>query len=278
MIVGYLGPSGSFTHNAALSAFPLAELRPFDTITEVIKAYEKQLIDFAIVPVENSIEGSVHETTDYLFHQTNLSAVAEIIQPIKQQLMTVSTLQPEKIFSHPQAIAQGRKYLTAHYPNAEIEHTSSTAYAARLVADNPDKSYAAIAPVTAATEYGLTIIAKDIQEIDENVTRFWVFGELTDALPLRVKERKLSLALTLPNNQPGALYIALSVFAWRGIDLTKIESRPLKTMLGEYFFMIDVIIDNDVIAYALEELEKLGIHYKILGDYKVHLMGEGNID
>lgn len=272
MSVGFLGPNGSFTHNAALKVFPDRELKPYANITEVIKAYETGKVSFAIIPVENSIEGSVHETLDYLFHQAEIQAVAEIIQPIKQQLLaTHADKAIDKIFSHPQAIAQGKQYIREHYPNASIEMTASTAYAARFVAEHPDKTFAAIAPSVAASEYGLTIIAKDIQEIDENFTRFWVLGHQDPKINLESQATKLSLALTLPDNLPGALYKALSVFAWRGIDLTKIESRPLKTVLGEYFFIIDS--DNQdakLTGFALEELKSLGIDYKILGDYHVY--------
>lgn len=109
MKVGYLGPNGSFTHNVAVKAFPGADRVPFGNITEVIKSYEEGLVDYAIIPVENSIEGSVHETLDYLFHQAKIEAVAEMIQPIKQQLLATSKDKKiEKIFSHPQAIAQGK--------------------------------------------------------------------------------------------------------------------------------------------------------------------------
>ena len=112
MFVGFLGPKGSFTHNVAFHAFPEADLLPFENITEVIKAYETGKVEYAIVPVENSIEGSVHETSDYLFHQAEIEAVAEIILPIKQQLMATSKDKKiDKIFSHPQAIAQGKKYI-----------------------------------------------------------------------------------------------------------------------------------------------------------------------
>ncbi|EJN93641.1 prephenate dehydratase [Streptococcus ratti] len=272
MKIAYLGPNGSFTHNAAIQAFPEAELLPLANITEVIKAYEDQKVDFAIVPIENSIEGSVHETTDYLFHQAEIQAVAEIIQPIKQQLMAVRTDRNiEKIFSHPQAIAQGKKYIKHHYPNAKIEMTASTAYAARLVAEHPQENFAAIAPKAAADEYGLSIIAQDIQEIEENYTRFWVLGHQVPEIHLEKTDDKVSLALTLPDNLPGALYKALSTFAWRGIDLTKIESRPLKTVLGEYFFIIDFENDNKkLVSFALEELTSIGIQYKILGMYAVY--------
>lgn len=272
MKVGYLGPNGSFTHNVAVKAFPEAERVPFANITEVIKSYEEGLVDYAIIPVENSIEGSVHETLDYLFHQAKIEAVAEMIQPIKQQLLATSQDKAiEKIFSHPQAIAQGKKYIKAHYPNAQIEMTASTAYAARFIAENPAEPFAAIAPVAAAKEYGLEIIAKDIQEMDENFTRFWVLGRKKCLFDLTKCQQKISLALTLPDNLPGALYKGLAVFAWRGINLTKIESRPLKTALGEYFFIVDVDNTNEaLVSFALEELHLLGIDYKMLGNYDVY--------
>ena len=218
MLVGYLGPKGSFSHQVAQKAFPKADLIPYQTITEVIKAYENRLVDFSIVPVENSIEGSVHDTLDYLFHHAQLQTIVELIQPIKQQLM-VSNL---------------------GNPDALLEMTASTASAARLVAEHPDKPYAAIAPESAAFEYDLQIVARDVQEISENFTRFWVLGIEIPILSLASLGFKQTLALTLPDNLPGALYKALSVFSWRGIDLTKIESRPLKTALGEYFFILDV--------------------------------------
>lgn len=274
MTIAYLGPVGSFTHNAALRAFPGADLQSFSTITEVIKAYETGLVDYALVPVENAIEGSVHETSDYLFHQADLQAVVEILQPIKQQLMvTAEGKTIEKVFSHPQALAQGKKYVTSHYPQASLEVTASTAYAARFVAEHPDQPYAAIAPQAAAQEYGLTIIGQDIQEIEENFTRFWLLGHERIHPDLPQIAQKVSLAFTVPDNLPGALYKALSVFAWRGIDLTKIESRPLKTVLGEYFFMIDFDDSQpDLVSFALEELTSLGISYKILGQYGVYEM------
>lgn len=274
MLVGYLGPKGSFSHQVALKAFPEAHLEPYPNITEVIKAYERGQVDLSIVPVENSIEGSVHETLDYLFHQAQIQAVAELIQPIKQQLLACQTDGPiETIFSHPQALAQSKIYILEHYPNAKLEITASTAVAARLVAEHPEEPYAAIAPETAAKEYGLQLVARDIQEMSENFTRFWVLGCKRPEFALEKLAPKKTLGLTLPDNIPGALYKALSVFAWRGIDLTKIESRPLKTALGEYFFIIDVNGEQEsLLQFALEELTAIGITYKILGQYSVHLI------
>ncbi|MGV3163041.1 prephenate dehydratase [Streptococcus hyovaginalis] len=272
MQVAYLGPRGSFTHQVAQQAFPEADLQAFGTITEVVKAYETGLVTYSVIPVENSIEGSVHETIDYLFHQAEIHAVAEVIQPIAQQLLATAPHKGiEVIYSHPQAIAQGKKYVQQHFPKARLELTASTAYAARFVAEHADQPFAAIAPHAAAEEYGLQVIAQDIQEIAENFTRFWILGHTVPQLALRETDRKVSLALTLPDNLPGALYKAMSVFSWRGINLTKIESRPLKTNLGEYFFILDIDSPGDqLFSFALQELETLAIQYKILGHYGVY--------
>ena len=274
MKIAFLGPRGSFSHHVAQAAFPSQDLVPYQNITEVMKAYEAREVDYSVVPVENSIEGSVHETLDYLFHQADIQAVAEIVQPIKQQLLVTDLEKPiEKIFSHPQAIAQGKKYIRQHYPQAAIEVTASTAYAARFVAEHPEKNFAAIAPRTAAAEYGLKVAASDIQEMEENYTRFWILGHEVPELQLTKTGDKQTLAMTLPDNLPGALYKALSTFAWRGIDLTKIESRPLKTALGEYFFIIDIDNEQKKLAdFAYQELTSLGITYKIFGSYSVFLI------
>ena len=271
MKIAYLGPKGSFSHHVVQTAFPKDQLEAFANITDVIKAYEQDLVDYSVVPVENSIEGSVHESLDYLFHQADIQAVAEIVQPIHQQLMAVpGHTKIEKIFSHPQALAQGKKFIDVHYPEAKIEVTASTAYAARFISEHPDQPYAAIAPKSSAEEYGLELIAEDIQEMEANFTRFWVLGAETPKIPLNSQAEKMSLALTLPDNLPGALYKALSTFAWRGIDLTKIESRPLKTALGEYFFIIDVdYSDKELVHFARQELEAIGIQHKILGTYPI---------
>lgn len=269
MKVSFLGPAGSFSHQVVQKLFPQAAWVACDNLTEVIKAYEHGQTDYAVVPIENSIEGSVLEVLDYLFHQAAIHAVAEVVQPIKQQLMATDRTKPiEKVFSHPQALAQGKQYIRQHYPQAEMELMPSTAYAARFVAQHPEKNYAAIAPEAAAVRYDLEILAQDIQEISENYTRFWVLGEVAPVVDWAAVGQKISLALTLPDNMPGALYKALAVFSWRGINLTKIESRPLKTALGEYFFILDALVPNqDLLHFALMELETMGIVPKILGTY-----------
>ena len=164
-----------------------------------------------------------------------------------------------------------KKFIDEHYPDAQLEVTASTAYAARYVSEHPDQPFAAIAPKSSAEEYGLKLVAQDIQEMEANFTRFWVLGPNLPQIPLKASSEKMSLALTLPDNLPGALYKALSTFAWRGIDLTKIESRPLKTALGEYFFIIDVdYTAKELVHFAQKELETIGIHYKVLGTYPIY--------
>ena len=278
MLVGYLGPKGSFTHDVATHSFPTSERIAYRTITDVIKAYENQEIDFAVVPVENSIEGSVHETLDYLFHQGTIQAVAEVVYPIKQQLLVAKKDRPIRtVYSHPQALAQGKAFLRAHYPDVAMEMTASTAY----VAEHPDLEIAAIAPLAAASEYGLEVQAKDIQEIENNYTRFWILGATEPAISETLSPglQKVSLALTLPSNLAGALYKGLSTFAWRGINLTKIESRPLKTALGEYFFIIDLLNEApDLLQFAYQELDSLGIQTKVLGQYQVYTLKENGME
>ena len=162
-----------------------------------------------------------------------------------------------------------------------MEMTASTAYAARYVAEHPDLEIAAIAPLAAASEYSLEVQARDIQEIEDNYTRFWILGAKEPAMSetLSPALQKISLALTLPNNLSGALYKGLSTFAWRGINLTKIESRPLKTALGEYFFIIDLLNEApDLIQFAYQELDSLGIQTKVLGRYQVYTLKENGME
>ena len=277
MLVAYLGPKGSFTHHVALESFEDGELRPYDSITEVMKAYESAQVEYAVIPVENSIEGSVHETIDYLFHQARFQAIAEVVYPIKQQLLAVKQDQAiEVIYSHPQALAQGKAYVLEHFPQARLEMTTSTSYAARYVSQHPE-----LAPLEAKDEYGLEVVARNIQEMDQNYTRFWILGQrpFEGSRSLKKAASKDSLAITLPSNIAGSLCQALSTFASRELNLTKIESRPLKTALGEYFFIIDVVdADEALFASAYQELESLGVSIKTLGRYSVFVLNDNETE
>lgn len=277
MKVGYLGPEASFTHTATKTAFPNEELMSFHSIPACIKAVEFGEVDLGVVPIENTIEGSVNTTVDYLFHQTNIPVGAEIVLPIYQQFMVTTQNKDnwrnvQKILSHPQALAQSQDFIHTYFPRAELEATPSTAYAANFVSSHPDQMIAAIAPKMSAQTYDLEIVGKDIQDLAINQTRFWVLGAEKVALPIKSELQKLTIAVTMPNNMPGALHKALSVFSWREIDLSKIESRPLKTTLGEYFFLIDINVQHHqkMLDNAIEELRLIGGTVKIFGNYAVH--------
>ncbi|MBP1045679.1 prephenate dehydratase [Enterococcus sp. BWM-S5] len=278
MKVGYLGPESSFTHTATRTAFPEDTLVPFHSIPACIKAVEFNEVDLGVVPIENTLEGSVNTTVDYLFHQSSIPVGAEIVLPIFQQLM-VSKENKEnwkeirRILSHPQALAQSQEFINCHFPDADLEQTPSTAYAASFVAEHPTQKIAAIAPKLSAEKYDLAIVQENIQDVAINRTRFWVIGSDQVELPhIPVERQKMTLAVTMPNNMPGALHKALSAFSWREIDLSKIESRPLKTTLGEYFFLIDLVADKspELIQFALQEIQQMGGEVKVFGNYKVH--------
>lgn len=277
MRVGFLGPEASFTHNATKTAFPNEELISYHSIPACIKGVEFGEVDLGVVPIENTIEGSVNTTVDYLFHQTTIPVGAEIVLPIYQQLMVAKEnkemwQETNRILSHPQALAQSQKFIQTNFPMAELEVTPSTAYAANFVALHPEEKIAAIAPKLSAEMYNLEIVGKDIQDVAINQTRFWVIGSEKVKLAIHSTEKKITIALTMPNNMPGALHKALSAFSWRDIDLSKIESRPLKTTLGEYFFLIDINVQKSqqLLENALEEIRLMDGTVKIFGNYAIH--------
>lgn len=277
MKIAYLGPAASFTHSAAAKAFPKEEMIAKNTIPDCIMAIEKEDVDVAVVPIENTIEGSVNITLDYLFHFSSVPVVAEIVLPIAQHLMVhpahVSAWKSvQKVMSHPQALAQCHTFLQAELYGVEREVTPSTAYAAKWVSNNPTELVAAIAPRMAANEYGLEIVKENAQDLELNQTRFFVLSRKPVSILLPKEEEKTSISVILPNNMPGALHKVLSTFAWRDIDLSKIESRPLKTSLGEYFFLIDVLSEGKevLVTNALDEITLLGGTANKLGTYHVH--------
>lgn len=278
MKVAYLGPRGSFCSVVAEYAFPTDKRCAYDSIIEVIEAYEQSCCDFALIPIENSTEGSVTMSIDKLFHDSKADVVAEFTLPISQNLLGHASKQPlELIYSHPQALAQTRNYLRAHYPYAQVQVMPSTSAAAEVVQQHPERPIAAVANYQAAEMFDLEILAENIQDSAQNTTRFWLLGKDKQRFDLPVQGQKVSLALTLPHNLPGALHKAISVFAWRDIDMTKIESRPLKTQLGQYFFVIDVVNNKEnqsKIPFAIEELVTLGVQVRVLGDYLVYAVDE----
>lgn len=281
----YLGPKATFTDMAVQSAFPHIETRPYMTIPDCMRAVENKEVHIAVVPLENALEGSVNLTIDYLFHEVNLPIVAEIIVPIQQHLMVhrdhaLNWQQVEKILSHSHAIAQCHKYLHREFPHATLEQTTSTAAAAKFVSEHPEMKIAAIANKAAAQKYQLDIVEKNIHDYSFNHTRFIVLSNLsTDVqIALDAQTEKTTMMLTLPKNRSGALHQVLSAFAWRNIDLSKIESRPLKTGLGDYFFIIDINqkMDEVLLPNAITEIETLGCTVKVLGSYCSYALPPSN--
>ncbi|WP_462412363.1 prephenate dehydratase [Neobacillus sp. Marseille-QA0830] len=276
MKIGYLGPKATFCEFAVRNAFPECELNPFRTIPECMDAVVEKKVDLAVVPLENTLEGSVNITLDYLTQVVQIPIVGEITLPIQQHLMVhpdnaANWQNVTKIYSHSHAIAQCHKFLHNHFKGVPYEAVSSTAAAAKMVLENPEWDAAAIANELAAEEYGLTIVKPNIHDFDYNHTRFVVLS--VDSLDFQMvsgaSHYKTTLMVTLPSDQAGSLHQVLSAFAWRKINLSKIESRPMKTGIGNYFFIIDVEmkLDEVLIPGAMAELEALGCGVTLLGSY-----------
>lgn len=275
--IAYLGPKGTFTEVAASAVFPKVERVPFPSIPDCMDGVSKRIVDFAVVPIENAIEGSVNLTLDYLIHNHELTINGEIIVPIEQQLLVhPSQLQNweniGKVYSHPHAIAQCHQFLRSILPRAEFEFSNSTGAAAEFVSKNPQLPIAAIGNEFAAKEYGLVIAQQKIHDFDNNHTRFVVLKNEKDLVretsPLYTGY-KTTLMVSLPADYPGALHHVLSAFAWRKLNLSKIESRPMKTGLGNYYFVIDVEMKMDevLIPGVIAELEALKCQVTLLGSY-----------
>ncbi|MBP1041731.1 prephenate dehydratase [Vagococcus sp. BWB3-3] len=278
MKVAYLGPKGSFTHSATQEYFSNAELVSYGSIPACIKAVAQGEIPIGVVPIENTIEGTVNLTLDYLYHKADLAILGELVMPISQQLLmkkdrSVELAKLTKVYSHPQALAQSQEFIAEYLPEARVIATDSTSLAAEMVANSHDDSVAAIGPVACGQEYDLEIVKADIQDISHNKTRFWIISNQANLRNDSESIEKASLCFIMPNNLPGALQKALTAFSWRELNLNKIESRPLKTTLGEYFFLIDIVLEANqlpLLANAMEEIQYLGGQVKQFGCYHVH--------
>ncbi|MDL1913477.1 MAG: prephenate dehydratase [Bergeyella sp.] len=282
MKVSYLGPEASFTQLAARKIFGETDFISKTTILDCFLSVESEEADHAVVPLENSIEGTVSMTLDLLHSFGNMYILSELIMPISHHLMVYpGNAEFDRIFSHPQALAQTFHFRFENYKEIPTQDFSSTAASAKKVSENPDKRWAAIANSYAAELYGLKILHENIQDVAYNYTRFIVISgkELLPALPYAPVRKKASIIVVLPEDHAGGLHQVLSVFAWRKLNLSKIESRTLKTGLGNYFFFINVDIDVDgewqdiLFRNSLEELEAIGASVKFLGHYGEFLIG-----
>lgn len=272
MRVGFLGPSGTFTEEALRASAPLGvEEVPFPSVYEAVMGVHGGEVERAVVPIENSIEGAVTATLDTLAGEADdVRIVAEVVHPISHCLIARASLALERVdrvISHPQAVAQCRRFIAETLPHAEVVSAASTAEAVRTVSV-ADERWAAIGPRLAADLYGVEVLAEDVQDAPDNVTRFvWLApaGTPADGAP-----SKTSVVFWgFNDNSPGALVAVLAELADRGINLTKIESRPRPGPLGHYMFFADLEggSEEPAVGEALAALGRRVATLKVLGSY-----------
>jgi prephenate dehydratase len=252
--VGYLGPEGTFTQAAALTA-PAAtgfELVPIETIHETVLAVRDGVVDRAVVPIENSLEGSVNATLDALvFDAEHVGVIGETVLPIEQCLIVQEELplsEIEVVISHPQATAQCRSYIQTHMPEARVMTASSTAEAVRLISERIRHRWAAIGTRLAAELYDCVVLEAGVEDVSGNETRFvWLAPagiEGAGAPGAQIGEdRAWKTAIVFwgkGTESSGWLVGCLSELAFRGVNMTRIESRPRREGLGSYMFFVDL--------------------------------------
>lgn len=234
MKIAILGPRGTFSEKAAKQWDSKAEIVYCDSISDAIEAILTGEVDFSIVPIENSLDGSIRITLD-LLRENAPPVIGEMDVHVELCLLFKGKKEDvTMIYSKSEALTQCPKYIKTNFPGVQVYESTSTADAAHKA--SLAKHIAAVASREAAREYGLKIFAENIQDVNENYTRFIVIGK-EKSVP--TGNDKTSLIVCPEANRPGALYEILGEFANRGIDLTKIESRPTKRKLGEYLFYLD---------------------------------------
>jgi len=266
--IAYLGPPGTNGEEAAIRRDAAAEHVPCSSHAAVAAAVESGAADEGVVAIENSINGSVAETLDILIHETQLQIQAEIVVPIEHVLIVKPGTKPDEIrliYSHPQALGQCRRYLESRFPGVPLDAALSTAEAVAL-AMRRDGDAAAIGSERAARLYGGEIIAREIQESRNNVTRFVVLGR---GKTHSTGRDRTSVAFTFPEDRPGALVSVLKEFADRGISCSKMESRPTREVFGEYVFLVDFEghVDDPIVKEALAAVGRVCAEVKVFGSY-----------
>lgn len=266
-MVSYLGPEATFTHIAAKAYFgKSATFIPQPSIRDVFQEVEKEKAHYGIVPVENSIEGAVNYTLD-LFYESELKICAETYLNISHDLLSIagSLKDIELVYSHPQALAQCRKWLQKYLTNVSIQEVGSTAEAAKMAFSNEQS--AAIASSEAAQMYKLNVLASKIEDFSRNTTRFLVIGRKA-ARP--TGRDKTSIMFVTPHS-PGALYKVMTPIAEAGLNMVKLESRPSRQENWTYIFFLDVEghIDHPEVKETVEKLQKICLFTKWLGSYPI---------
>lgn len=271
MRIAYLGPEGTFSEEAALSyaARRSGSVVPFASFPALVSAAETGLTECALLPIENSLEGTVSGTVDLLIHETRLKIRDELVLPVRHFLAVVpgTTLgEIRSVHSHPQALGQCRRFLERCLPGVDTVAALSTAAGVAKIMRDGDPTQAAIGTLRAAELYGAEVLARDIQDNHNNVTRFVALAA-TDTPP--TGRDKTSLCFSVKANVPGALYEVLAALAEANIQMTKVESRPMKSKLGDYYFLVDIEghREDPPIATALERMAAMVSELKIFGSY-----------
>ena len=265
IVVAYLGPSATHTHLACFEYFGSSvQTQPKESIQEVFEAVEKRKATYGVVPLENSTEGSVNQTLDRLV-DSEVMICGEVMIHVSHHLLSLSGKAEDirKITSHPSALEQCRKWLRKNFPQIEVAETASTARAAEMATESPET--AAIASSLAAHLYGLKVVESQIEDYLNNYTRFLVIG--LQANP-RTGRDKTSVLFSI-SHAPGSLHQALKPFSEKGINLTKIESRPMKGKPWEYIFFVDIEghATDPRVREVMAELEQNALFLKLLGSY-----------
>ncbi len=268
MTTAFLGPRGTYSEQAAIDfAGSDVDLLEMPNFAAAVAAVEQGTADYAVVPVENSIEGPVSQSLDILIHDTDLKLFAEVVVPIQHVLVGLpgaDLAHITHVHSHPQALAQCGKWLDANLPQADRVAAMSTSGAVQAVVDGGDPASVAIGPERAYAMYGGEILARGIQDAANNRTRFMVLSA-HDAEP--TGKDKTFIAMRLDKNLPGSLHKALGPFAAAGVQLTNIITRPTKRVLSEYVFLVDFEGHRlePRIAAVLEEMRAITETLKVIG-------------
>jgi prephenate dehydratase len=266
--VGFQGESGSYSEASARIQYPNPNYSfvPFRSFRELFEGVESSNVDLAVVPIENSTEGSVNETYDLLVEKP-LYVIGEIYQKIHHCLIINKNSSPDEIsviYSHPQALAQCRKYIQ----NRRLESIPmyDTAGSVKFIKETRNASAAAIASKHAAQIYDMKVVEEDIEDNSNNFTRFLIISKRYDS---NTDDNKISVIFSI-SHTPGSLYSILQEFALRNINLTKIESRPTKNIPWEYYFFVDLEgnINDDKVSASLSAVKTATIFFKLLGSYK----------
>jgi prephenate dehydratase len=277
LMIAYQGEPGAYSEIAALR---IGVPKPYESFEEVFAAVEKRKVDYAVIPIENSLGGSIHQNYDLLL-QHPVTIAAETFVKVEHCLLGVREASVDralKVLSHPQALAQCRNFFAAH-KHLKAEAAYDTAGSAKIISEENDPTNLAIASKRAGELYGLKILKENLADEEWNITRFFCIAHTENPDPLRLaklspkldtSQHKTSIAFTLPNEQ-GSLFKALATFAMRNIDLTKIESRPFRKKAFEYLFYVDFIghQEDQNIHNALNHLREFATMVNVLGSYGV---------